>query len=145
MRDRAPILLRCPLSLENAISIRFRSGECGGRDRNQQPCALRAAAASLFRWVARLSRITAVQGAISGIRASRTKAANAVLSIAPLMNHSAISTSQVSPAIRVWVPQCRRVRPRLTVSLEELYPAAGRGLFSRGYRPRKQHAPACGQ
>ena len=46
--------LRCAFSFENAISIGFRSGLYGGRNRNQQSRFLRAFAAAAFLWVARL-------------------------------------------------------------------------------------------
>ena len=40
VKVRAPTLRRCALSFENACSMGFRSGEYGGRWRNQQPACL---------------------------------------------------------------------------------------------------------
>ena len=85
---RAPMRRRWALSFEKAISMGFKSGEYGGKYKNQHPWARNAAAASLLWWVARLSRITAVPGAISGIKTWRTYAAKAGPSIAPLITQA---------------------------------------------------------
>ena len=58
----APIRLRWALSFEKAISMGFRSGEYGGKNRNQHPASRIALAAEAFLWVARLSRMTTVPG-----------------------------------------------------------------------------------
>ena len=50
---RAPILRRWALSLENAISIGFRSGEYGGKKRDRRPLSFNACAARGFWWVDR--------------------------------------------------------------------------------------------
>ena len=66
VKVRAPILRRCALSLENAISMGFRSGLYGARNKNHQPALRMAFAAAAFLCVARLPRITTVPGASSG-------------------------------------------------------------------------------
>ena len=70
--EPAPTRRRWALSLEKASAIGFKSEEYGDRLRIQQPYVPRAAAACLFRWVMSLSRMTAVPGAISGIKTSLT-------------------------------------------------------------------------
>ncbi len=66
VKDRAPILRRCALSFEKAISIGFRSGLYGGKNKNQHPAFRMALAAAAFLCVARLSRMTTVPGESSG-------------------------------------------------------------------------------
>lgn len=106
----------------------FRSGEYGGRYRNQHPISRKACAASLFRWVARLSQMTTVPACSSGARTSRMYAAKASPSIAPLITHGAIRLLWVRPAINVCVPhdpkgafissrRPRMLRPRRRVRL----------------------------
>lgn len=97
--------LRWALSFEKACSIGFRSGLYGGKYRNQDLCLHSVAAASAFLWVARLSQITTVPGSISGTSTSRTYAANAAPSMAPLITHGAINRLCANSAMKVCVPQ----------------------------------------
>lgn len=64
----APMHLRCALSLAKAISIGLRSGEKGGRNRNQHLHLLRACATRWLLLVDRLSRMTTVPGSKAGAR-----------------------------------------------------------------------------
>lgn len=100
----APILRRCAVSFEKAISIRFRSGLYGGKNRNQHPASRMALAAAAFLCVAKLSKMTTVPGSSSGTRTCVTYAADASPSIAPLMTHGAINSLAPRPAMKVCVP-----------------------------------------
>ena len=56
--DLAAAFLRWAFSLAKAISIGFRSGEYGGRNRNHALFSFRHRAALALLWTARLSRMT---------------------------------------------------------------------------------------
>ena len=80
------------------------AGLSGGRNRNQQPCRLKASAARGLLGVDRLSRMTTVPGASIGASCVAIEVSNAVPFIAPLMTQGAVSAFCVSPAMNVCVP-----------------------------------------
>jgi len=94
---------RCALSLEQAISIGFRSGLSGGRKSNQLPCAFRTCCACADLWDDRLSAITTPPGWSVGASRVSIQVSNAARSIGPTSTQGALSSLMRRPAMKVWV------------------------------------------